>query len=224
MTDQIRAPWAPEPATITDPEWLRQQYAAAMLRVVEPFRELVRPEVFRIVDELATAVLNVRDRHVAQLRQRLDLADGTLGDRTAADGAARTTPDNGAASGHAADGTLREQYTAAIEAEASLARVVAALPPYSRPIHGDRSRGMQMGWDLARQAALDAIGQPASVATEAAELRAAHIRDQSALAQIRLHIAVHRQRLRLADPVLLAKVDKVLREVGELEAAGGEQA
>ncbi|MFE2563096.1 hypothetical protein [Streptomyces mirabilis] len=50
---------------------------------------------------------------------------------------------------------------------------------------------------------------------------AAHIRDQSALAQIRLHIAAHRQRLKLADPVLLAKVDAVLREVGELEAAGG---
>lgn len=43
----------------------------------------------------------------------------------------------------------------------------------------------------------------------------------AAVERIRLHIAAHRQRLRLADPVLLAKVDKVLREVGELEAAGG---
>ncbi|MFD9276868.1 hypothetical protein ACFWD7_06195 [Streptomyces mirabilis] len=55
----------------------------------------------------------------------------------------------------------------------------------------------------------------------AAKAQAAHIRDQAALARIRLHIAAHRPRLKLADPVLLAKVDAVLREVGELEAAGG---
>ncbi|MFE4818576.1 hypothetical protein ACFRFU_19515 [Streptomyces sp. NPDC056704] len=109
---QLAATEAPEPATITDPEWLRQQYAAAMLRVVEPFREIVRPEVFRIVDELATAVLNVRDRHLAQLRQRLELADADLGDRAAAGAQARTTPDNGAASGDTADNPLRADANA----------------------------------------------------------------------------------------------------------------
>ncbi|WP_393075179.1 hypothetical protein [Streptomyces sp. LN704] len=57
----------------------------------------------------------------------------------------------------------------------ALARVAAALPPYDRPTHGDRSEGVQMGWDLARQAALNAIGQPAPApaATEATELRTA---------------------------------------------------
>ncbi|MFE5368144.1 hypothetical protein [Streptomyces mirabilis] len=46
---------------------------------------------------------------------------------------------------------------------------------------------------------------------------------EAALARIRLHIAVHRQRLRLADPVLLGRLEAVLREVGELEAAAGER-
>lgn len=56
---------------------------------------------------------------------------------------------------------------------------------------------------------------------ELAARGAAAIRDQAALAQIRLHIAAHRPRLQLADPILLAKVEAVLRQVGELEAAGG---
>ncbi|MER5694903.1 DUF6085 family protein [Streptomyces mirabilis] len=51
--------------------------------------------------------------------------------------------------------------------------------------------------------------------------RAAAIRDQSALAQIRLHIAAHRPRLQYADPILLGRLEAVLRQVGELEAAGG---
>lgn len=55
----------------------------------------------------------------------------------------------------------------------------------------------------------------------AAKAQAAAIRDQSALAQIRLHIAAHRPRLQYADPVLLGRLEAVLREVGELEAAGG---
>lgn len=49
--------------------------------------------------------------------------------------------------------------------------------------------------------------------------RAQLVRDQAVLAQVRLLIAVHRQRLRLADPILLAKLEQVLRTVGELEAA-----
>ncbi|MFE2710566.1 hypothetical protein ACFXKI_00895 [Streptomyces mirabilis] len=68
---------------------------------------------------------------------------------------------------------------------------------------------------------LDLADTCANHEAAAAKAQAAHLRDQSALAQIRLHIAVHRQRLKLADPVLLAKVDGVLREVGELETAGG---
>jgi hypothetical protein len=48
------------------------------------------------------------------------------------------------------------------DAEQALARVVAALPPYSLPTHGDRSEGVQMGWDLARQTVLDAIEQSAA--------------------------------------------------------------
>lgn len=46
-------------------------------------------------------------------------------------------------------------------AEAALDRVRAALHPYAGPILGDRSRGVQMGWDRARQAVLAALDEPA---------------------------------------------------------------
>ena len=55
----------------------------------------------------------------------------------------------------------------------------------------------------------------------AAKAQAAAIRDQAALAQIRLLIAAHRPRLQLADPVLLGKLDRVLEQPAELEAAVG---
>lgn len=84
----------PEPATVTDPEWLRQQYAAAMrMHYLCTDRNEAdadgnlpcrcgdwREPGAEVDDEndwdshLADAVLAVRDRHVAQLRQRLELA------------------------------------------------------------------------------------------------------------------------------------------------------
>lgn len=42
-------------------------------------------------------------------------------------------------------------------AEAAIARVRAALPPYKAPVHGDTSRGIQIGWDRARETALAAL-------------------------------------------------------------------
>lgn len=74
-------------------------------------------------------------------------------------------------------------------------------------------------WFMQNFDELDLADICASNEAAAAKAQAAHLRDQSALTRIRLHIAAHRQRLKLADPVLLAKVDAVLREVGELEAA-----
>jgi hypothetical protein len=56
---------------------------------------------------------------------------------------------------------------------------------------------------------------PEQVAAQDAEL----IRDQAALAQVRLLIGAYRNRLRLADPVLLAKLERVLEQPAELEAA-----
>jgi hypothetical protein len=53
--------------------------------------------------------------------------------------------------------------------------------------------------------------------------RAQLIRDQAALAQVRLLIAANRNRLKLADPILLGKLDRVLEQPAELEAAAGEQ-
>lgn len=83
--DQV-ATEATEPATITDPTWLRQQYAAALrtrLAKVHAPGSHLEPEA--VVDyigcteyDLADAVLAVRDRHLQQLRQRLALADADL--------------------------------------------------------------------------------------------------------------------------------------------------
>lgn len=77
------APQPTEPATVTDPEWLRQQYAAVIQRCVEEGN--VRYE------HLADAVMRVRDRHLAQLRQRLRLADELLATRDAELAAAKKT-------------------------------------------------------------------------------------------------------------------------------------
>ena len=57
----------PEPATITDPEWLKQQYTAVIRRWWDADDNGA--------EEIADAVIRVRDRHLQQLRQRLTLAD-----------------------------------------------------------------------------------------------------------------------------------------------------
>jgi hypothetical protein len=59
---------------------------------------------------------------------------------------------------------------------------------------------------------------------ESLATRAALIRDQAALAQVRLLIAANRNRLKLADPILLGKLDRVLEQPAELEPAAGERA
>lgn len=69
---------ATEPATITDPEWLRQQYAAAIQPLL--MDNLPKPIAAARAREIADTVLFVHDRHLAQLRQRLQLADIDLGD------------------------------------------------------------------------------------------------------------------------------------------------
>ncbi|WP_322501796.1 hypothetical protein TR631_33740 [Streptomyces rochei] len=58
---------------------------------------------------------------------------------------------------------LASATTRAARAEAAIARVRAALPLYTAPVHGDTSRGMQIGWDRARETALAALDgeQPA---------------------------------------------------------------
>lgn len=67
---------ATDPATITDPAWLRQQYAAALREhgMVHLGDQVPADEY----DCCADAVLAVRDRHLLQLRQRLTLADADL--------------------------------------------------------------------------------------------------------------------------------------------------
>jgi hypothetical protein len=63
------APTATESATVTDPAYLRQQYAAAAEQVIRD------GDGGWTYDEMVTAILGVRDRHLDQLRQRLELAD-----------------------------------------------------------------------------------------------------------------------------------------------------
>jgi hypothetical protein len=71
--DTDAATEATEPATITDPEWLRQQYADA----VQPLLMAHLPTAIAYANarDIADVILNVRDRHLCQLRQRLRLAD-----------------------------------------------------------------------------------------------------------------------------------------------------
>jgi hypothetical protein len=73
---------ATEPATITDPEWLRQQYAAAIQPLL--MDTLPKPIAAARARDIADTVLFVRDRHLAQLRQRIQLADADLADTAAA--------------------------------------------------------------------------------------------------------------------------------------------
>lgn len=71
---------AQPPATITDPEYLRQQYTAIIGALHDN-----RP------DHIAAELLRVHGRHLAQLRQRLRLADELLATRDAELAAAKKT-------------------------------------------------------------------------------------------------------------------------------------
>ena len=95
------------PDTVTDPAWLREQYAAALLRAFddqiiaewiccEPINpghklckngETARKMVAGLLSDsdqdaypsrILDALMTVRDRHLQQLRQRLELADADL--------------------------------------------------------------------------------------------------------------------------------------------------
>lgn len=72
-------------------------------------------------------------------------------------------------------------------------------------------------WFLENFDEIDLADICASSEAQAAQL----VRDQAVLAQVRLHIAAHRPRLQLADPVLWGKLERVLAQPAELEAAGG---
>jgi hypothetical protein len=80
-------------------------------------------------------------------------------------------------------------------------------------------------WFLQNFDELDLADICANNEAGAAKAPAALVRDQAALTQVRLLIAAHRPRLRLADPVLLGKLDRVLEQPAELEpAVAGERA
>jgi hypothetical protein len=84
--------------------------------------------------------------------------------------------------------------------------------------------GPRARWYLENFDELDIADICANNEAAAERAQAALIRDQAALAQVRLLIAAYRPRLRLADPILLAKLERVLEQPAELEAAvAGEQ-
>jgi hypothetical protein len=136
--------------------------------------------------------------------------------REATEVAPRTTPDNSATSGDAADNPLREQYAAAVECAIGLNVDCGG----TEGVHRVRDAVLAV-----RDAELERLEK----------LHQAHLRVEAPLAggslvaeatveRVRLLIAAHRPRLRLADPVLLGKLERVLEQPAELEAAvGGEQ-
>lgn len=80
-------------------------------------------------------------------------------------------------------------------------------------------------WFLRNHDELDLADICASNEAAAERTQAALIRDQAALAQVRLLIAAYRKRLELADPILLGKLERVLEQPAELEPAeAGERA
>jgi hypothetical protein len=152
----------------------------------------------------------------------------------------RTTPDNSATSGDAADNLLREQLAEALAGHGGSKAFLADGTEWEHArrawyAHADvairtLTEHLDIGeeqawcktcrrvWDGPRHRCESDAEQ--QLAANAAQL----VRDQAALAQVRLLIGAYRPRLKLADPVLLAKLEAVLQQVGELEAAdGGEQ-
>jgi hypothetical protein len=80
-------------------------------------------------------------------------------------------------------------------------------------------------WFLQNFDELDLADICANNEAAAAKAPAALVRDQAVLTQVRLLIAAYRNRLTLADPVLLGKLDRVLEQPAELEpAVAGERA
>jgi hypothetical protein len=79
-------------------------------------------------------------------------------------------------------------------------------------------------WFLENFDEIDLADTCATNEAAAERTQAALIRDQAALVQVRLLIAAYRPRLKLADPILLGKLERAVAQVGELEPAqAGEQ-
>jgi hypothetical protein len=78
-------------------------------------------------------------------------------------------------------------------------------------------------WFLQNFDEIDLADTCATNEAAAERTQAALIRDQAALAQVRLLIGAYRKRIELADPILLAKLEQAVAQVAELEAAAGER-
>jgi hypothetical protein len=113
---------------------------------------------------------------------------------------------------------LRGQL-AAEHAKAVAADQAALQRPDRADLRVNPHNGTAAGLEIAVGLADHHLREAGEEAGERHATRAALIRDQAALAQIRLLIAAHRPRLRLADPILLGRLERVLEQPAELEAA-----
>jgi hypothetical protein len=113
---------------------------------------------------------------------------------------------------------LRAQL-AAEHAKAVAADQAAVQRPDRADLRVNPHNGTAAGLEIAVGLADHHLRQAGEEAGERHATRAALIRDQAALAQIRLLIAAHRPRLKLADPILLGRLERVLEQPAELEAA-----
>jgi hypothetical protein len=113
---------------------------------------------------------------------------------------------------------LRGQL-AAEHAKAVAADQAALQRPDRADLRVNPHNGTAAGLEIAVGLADHHLREAGEEAGERHATRAALIRDQAALAQIRLLIAAHRPRLKLADPILLGRLERVLEQPAELEAA-----
>lgn len=122
----------PAPATITDPAYLREQYAAAVRDTVTHIADLRHFDT-----QIADAVMRVRDRHLQQLRQRLRLAGQAHRDNLAAEPLDR----------HPAIAAWGNAFDRAEQAEQQRDQLAADLR-YALDDHGPDHNHIQPGrWD-----------------------------------------------------------------------------
>jgi hypothetical protein len=141
-----------EPDSILDPDWLRQQYAAVIRRWWDADDNGA--------NEIATAVLRVRDRHLDQLRQRLALADTELQQWAAtesADAAAGSYAHRAETAEQQRDqyaDALRRAHATIRQQHATITRIrnLDRTPPQVDP-DSSTGRAYTAGW----QAALDRV-------------------------------------------------------------------
>jgi hypothetical protein len=171
---------------------------------------------------------DANDSHWGPLYEAVGQALRDVGEQPA-----RTTPDNSATSGDTVDNSLRERLATVLSTLTVLGGAPPArLVPVIRWGAGEVTRIVD--W-RPLDTLLDALLAVRDRELERLKkLHQAHLRVEARLAggslvaeaaveRVRLLIGAYRKRLQLADPILLGKLDRVLEQPAELEAAAGER-